>query len=154
MSDAFDRALKLLELRPHFRREVELKLERAGFEREAVDAALEKLVRLGYLDDAPIARIHAQTLASRKGYGVARVRLELLRRGASPEAVTGALESLTPEGDLDRAREVTARWSRKSAPNRAALARHLDRRGFDRRVIFTILKELAPDGGGESFAEE
>jgi regulatory protein len=151
---AFDRGLKMLERRPHFRREVEQKLARAGCEGAAIDEAVDRLTKLGYLDDVPIAKSHAAMLADRKGYGAMRVRAELIRRGASPEAVVSAMASLSPEGDLDRARGVVAKWWRKGGADRAALARHLDRRGFDRRVIFTILKELAPDGEGESFAEE
>lgn len=154
MSGAFDRAIRMLERRPHFRREVEEKLARAGHEAPEIEQAVDRLATLGYLDDVPIAKSHAAMLAGRKGYGATKVRAELVRRGASPEAVVSAMASLSPEGDLDRAREVAARWSRKAGTDRAVLARHLDRRGFDRRVIFTILKELAPDGEGEAFAEE
>ncbi|MGE0641329.1 MAG: regulatory protein RecX [Thermoanaerobaculia bacterium] len=151
---AFDRAARLLERRPHFRREIEQKLARAGHEIDEIDEAVQRLTRLGYLDDLPAARSFAAQLAERKGYGVKRIRSELARRGADEEAIAGALAALPADGDFDRAREAAGRWQRRGGDAPAALARHLDRRGFDRRVIFAVLKELAPAAGGESFADE
>jgi regulatory protein len=154
---AFDRALKLLELRPHFAREVERKLARAGYGRDEIAAAIARLGELGYLDDATHAKNHAATLAERKGYGATRIRAELARRGATGEAIGSALASVDPDAELARAREAAEKWLRKNRSEAAALARHLSRKGFDRRAIFTVLKELgsAPeDTEGESFAEE
>ena len=144
----------MLERRPHFRAELARKLARAGCEAGEIEEALARLTRLGYLDDLPAARSFAAQLAERKGYGVKRIRAELARRGADEEAIAGALAALPADGDLGRAREAAGRWRRRGGGAPAALARHLDRRGFDRRVIFAVLKELAPAAGGESFADE
>jgi regulatory protein len=157
---AFERALRMLERRPHFRREIEQKLGRAGSPPEEIAEALARLAKLGYLDDAAFARGHAAVLAERKGYGRNRIRQELLRRGAPAEVVAEAVAALSgsgegePDADLERAREAVRRWAKRGSADRAALARHLDRKGFDRRVIFTVLKELAPDGASESFADD
>jgi regulatory protein len=157
---AFERALRMIELRPHFRRELERKLARAGAPAEEIAEALARLAGFGYLDDAAFARNHAAVLAGRKGFGRNRIRQELARRGASPEAIAAALAALTsveegePDADLARAREAARRWSKRDSADPAALARHLDRKGFDRRVIFTVLKELAPEGASESFADD
>jgi len=154
---AFDRALRLLELRPHFAREVERKLERAGYEATEIETAVRRLAELGYLDDAAHAKSHAATLGDRKGYGTTRIRAELVRRGASSDSIAAALAGGGGEADLVRAREAAAKWLRRGSKDRAALARHLGRRGFDRRAIFTVLKELdsAPENTeGESFADD
>lgn len=158
---AFDRALKYLELRPHFRREVEVKLRRAGFEAVEVAEVVSRLAKLGYLDDMTLARSFAATLAARKRQGASRIRQELLRRGAPPEAVAAALAGADPNDEIERAREAARKWRRAASRNGAgaadALARHLARKGFDRRVIFSVLKELAPSGGdaeSEAFAED
>jgi regulatory protein len=155
---AFDRAAKLLERRPHFRRELERKLARAGFAADEIAAAVERLSALGHLDDLAQAKLHAATLAGRKRFGAARVRAELLRRGAPDEAIDAALGDRDPEAELARARDAARRWVARARAGDGrggpALARHLDRKGFERRVIFTVLRELAPDGEGESFAEE
>jgi regulatory protein len=146
---AFERALRLLERRPHFRREVEQKLGRAGCDRAEIVAAVERLAALGYLDDAGNARRHAASLAERKGYGTSRIRAELARRGAPPdaieEAVGGATKGEGRENELARARAQADRWRRTGRGGADALARHLARRGFAAADVFAIVREQFPD---------
>lgn len=141
------KAAQLLALRPHFRRELEVKLERAGYERAQIAAALDKLARLRLLDDAALARSFVETVARRKGWGRMRVAQELARRGAPEEAAQGALADLSADTDLERAREAARRWRARGAGSAAdaahALARHLSRRGFASSAIFKVLKEMA-----------
>lgn len=146
-----------MSVRPHFRRELEVKLARAGYERAEIGEALDKLARLRLLDDDALACAFVETVARRKGWGRLRVAQELTRRGA-PEAATGAaLAALSPDADLERAREAAGRWRRKGVRNADALARHLSRRGFASSAIFKVLKEMAPstsDEEGEAATEE
>jgi len=149
---AYERALKLLERRPHFARELALKLGRAGCPEPEIVAALERLAGLRLLDDEALARSYAAELARRKGYGRARIVQELARRGAPEEAIGMAVGELTPDDELARAREVAAKWARSSPLEPAALARHLARRGYPRHVIFRVLREFAP--GAEASPED
>ncbi len=164
---AGDKAAQLLALRPHFRRELEVKLERAGYAREEVALALDKLVQLRLLDDLALARAFVETVARRKGWGRMRVAQELARRGAPEEAAQAALAGRSPEDDLEGAREAARRYrgkSRGDGPGRAdALARHLSRRGFSSSAIFKVLKEMAAptprlsearDEGSEAASED
>jgi SOS response regulatory protein OraA/RecX len=154
---AADKAAALLALRPHFRRELELKLGRSGYEREEIAAALDKLTNLRLLDDAAQARTFVETVARRKGWGRMRVAQELARRGAPEAAAEAALAGLSSDADLEAAREAARRWRAKSGggraasqPGRDALARHLSRRGFASSAIFKVLKEMAlPESSGE-----
>lgn len=141
---AGDKAAALLALRPHFRRELETKLGRAGYGREEVDGALDKLARLGLLNDAELARAFVETVARRKGWGRMRVAQELARRGAPGEAAEAALATLSVEDDLEAARDAARRWRRRGEARPEALARHLSRRGFGSSAIFKVLKEMAP----------
>ncbi|HEY6324859.1 MAG TPA: regulatory protein RecX [Thermoanaerobaculia bacterium] len=141
----YDRACRLLGLRPHFRAELTAKLARRGYPRPEIEQALERLAREGWLDDAAAARGLVASRLARGAEGRPRLRAELERRGAPPDAVAAALDEL-PEDDLPAAREAARRWHGKSA---AALARHLARKGFSRRAIFAVLKEhpdLAAEG--------
>ncbi len=154
---AVDKAARLLALRPHFRRELEVKLERAGYERGQIAEALDKLARLRLLDDAALARSFVETVARRKGWGRMRVAQELARRGAPEAAAQAALAELPAEADLERAREAARRWRTRgagsSADAAAALARYLSRRGFASSAIFKVLKEMAsksPAGAGDA----
>ncbi|MBP9146186.1 MAG: RecX family transcriptional regulator [Thermoanaerobaculia bacterium] len=167
---AADKAARLLALRPHFRRELEVKLERSGYGRAEVAEALEKLVRLKLLDDLALARAFVETVARRKGWGRMRVAQELARRGAPEEAAQAALALRSPEDDLEGAREAARRFRSKSsgaasgdAGRAEALARHLSRRGFASSAIFKVLKEMAAstsrlsearDEGSEAASED
>ena len=167
---AAEKAAALLALRPHFRRELERKLGRSGYEREEIATALDQLVNLRLLDDAAQARAFVETVARRKGWGRMRVAQELSRRGAPEAAAEAALAGLSADADLDAAREAARRWRAKSGSGRGAshgrhgshgsrdaLARHLSRRGFASSAIFKVLKEMAltvPDEDGDPPAED
>lgn len=137
-------------MRPHFRRELETKLGRAGYGRAEVAEALDRLVRLGLLDDGALARSFVETVARRKGWGRLRVGQELARRGAPAEAAEAALADLSPEDDLEAARAAARRWQRRGDGRSEALARHLSRRGFASSAIFKVLKEMAPSAPNEA----
>lgn len=145
------KAADLLALRPHFRRELEQKLARAGYEAEEIAGALDKLARLRLLDDAALARTFIETTARRKGWGRMRVAQELARRGAPREAAEAALALLSAADDLEAARKAAERWRRghrgaasSGSLGAQALARHLARKGFARNAILKVLKEMAP----------
>ena len=146
----YERACALLALRPHFRQELAAKLARRGYPPAELEAALDRLGRQGYLDDAAAARGLVAARLARGGLGRDRLRADLERRGAAPAAVAAALDEL-PADELPAAREAASRWHGK---NDAALARHLARKGFTRRAIFAVLKEhpTAADSAGDGEA--
>jgi regulatory protein len=137
----YDKAVQLLALRPHFRRELEGKLARRGYPPDEVEAALERLGRQGYLNEADTAQAFVEGRQSRGGEGRSRLKAELVKRGAAGEAIESALEDLTPGDDLAAAREVAAKWARGGKRDPAALARHLQRKGFSPRAIVAVLQE-------------
>jgi SOS response regulatory protein OraA/RecX len=75
-----------------------------------------------------------------KAEGRLRLRAELEKRGAPPDAVEEALAAVS-EDDLEPTREAAERWRRLHPRGKpAALAQHLARKGFSRRAIFAVLK--------------
>jgi regulatory protein len=136
---AYDKALQLLAARAHFRRELERKLAQRGFPPEEIEAALARLAEGKYLDDRATARVFVESRQERGGEGRARLRAELLKRGAPEESVEAALAELTPEDDLPAAREAAGSWRRKGGIDPRALARHLERKGFSGRAIVSVL---------------
>jgi regulatory protein len=149
LKPCFDQACDLLALRPHFRRELAMKLERRGYPAADRESALDRLEAQGYLDDLASARGFVAARMAR-GEGRARLRSELERRGAAPAAVAAVLAEL-PEDDLPAARLAAGQWRPVGRAGnggraghdaaRAALARHLARKGFSRRAIFAVLNE-------------
>ncbi|MBX5464312.1 MAG: regulatory protein RecX [Clostridia bacterium] len=142
------RALGWLSVHARARREVELRLLRAGFRGQAVELALARLERLGYLDDAAVAR----RLVEERGreWGTARLRQELRRRGLPPAMVEEALASAGLPGEEEVALELARRrWLRcgdlPAEVCRRRLAGFLRRRGFAWQVVEEVLARLDSD---------
>ena len=145
---AYDRGLDLLARRMHFTAELRMKLVRRGYPEAEVDGAIERLAGDGFLDEHEAAKMLVRSL-QRRGYGRRRLELDLRRRGADAAAAAAALERVGEEDELERAGSVAARWRRAhSARDRAALARHLERRGFAPRTIGAVLFDSADDAAG------
>jgi SOS response regulatory protein OraA/RecX len=169
----YDKAVELLGQRPHFRRQLAVKLARRGFAEAEIEQALDRLAEQGYLDDTEAARGYAAARRAREGEGRVRIEAELRRRGAAAAAVTAALADL-PADEVPAAREAAARWMRLhggrasgapgaagsaagasgaigAAGDLAALARHLARKGFPAHVIVAVLNEQ-PGGAAAAAA--
>ena len=136
---AYQKAVQLLGSRPHFRRELQAKLAQRGFPPEEIEEALDRLTEQGYLNDSRTAAGFVEHRLEKTSEGRLRLRAELEKRGAPPQAIQDALAAV-PEDDMEPAREAAERWRRlhpRGEP--AALARHLARKGFSRRAIFALL---------------
>jgi regulatory protein len=147
--DAYARALRLLGQRAHLRAELRRKLLQRGYDAADVEAALDRCAEQGYLDDEATAAALAREGQSRRGWGSAKVKAELVRRGASAEAIGAALATSSDEEETARARAVAAQWLRRSSKGgdwRPSLARHLDRKGFSRRAIVAALQDAGAAG--------
>ena len=92
---------------------------------------LERLGRLGYVDDARVARTRAEQLAAR-GSGDALIRDDLERRGIGGEAIEEALAELEPE--RERAARVVAQRGRGPRT-----ARYLASRGFGEEAFAALI---------------
>ena len=151
---AEDKAAALLGIRPHFRRELAQKLAAREYESEEIEAALDHLASLGYLDDERTAREFVAARQARKSEGFLRLKLELERRGAPPEAVAAALAEL-PDDDLAPCQDAAEAWRRAHPKgNVASLARHLARKGFRQRSIVEVCRSLDAAGGAELDLED
>ncbi|MES1241499.1 MAG: regulatory protein RecX [Acidobacteriota bacterium] len=145
MPGCYDKAVQLLGSRPHFRRELEAKLAQRGFPAEEIGEALDRLANHGYLDDAKTAAGFVEQRLGRSSEGRLRLKAELEKRGAPPEAVESALAGL-PDDDLGPARDAAERWARLHPRGKGtSLAQHLARKGFSRRAIFAVLTERRED---------
>jgi regulatory protein len=106
---------------------VDARLERAGVAEPDREEALERLERVGYVDDARLATRRAATLAER-GWGDAGIAADLERQGVSAELTAEALAALMPE--LERARRLV-----ETRGPGAKTAGYLARHGFDEAAV-------------------
>jgi len=106
-------------------------LRERGVGEEERAETLATLARVGYLDDARVARLRAEQLAGR-GSGDALIRHDLRGRGLDPEHVEAALEALPPE------RERAARVTAERGPG-ARTVRYLAARGFGEDALQAVV---------------
>jgi regulatory protein len=142
----YDRALRLLARRFHFERELRLKLAQRSYPPDEVEETFARLRHEGFLDDRRAAEEWLR-VRRRRGDGPRRLAAGLARLGLGREAIAEHLGAGEEDGENARARAVAERWlsrqaGRSGAPDPAALARHLDRRGFGRRDILSVLGDL------------
>ena len=97
-----ERALGLLAVRARSRRELQGRLRQAGFEAAEIEDVLERLGRVGLVDDAAFARQVAEHRFGIKNSGARAVSHELLAKGVSTSLVAEIVGE-ADAGEEDRA---------------------------------------------------
>jgi len=148
---AKQKALKLLEHRPHSRAEIGRRLSRAGFAEDVVEETLTRLEDLGLIDDAQFSRSWVNHRLAGKAMGKVRIKWELRQKGVPAEVAEEALSAVDADAEYQSALDAARRrWQKDKAPDERArrrrLASFLRRQGFDWDVITRILNELSADG--------
>ncbi len=93
--------------------ELRRKLGRRGYEEPQIDAAIARLVDLGYLDDRAFAESHVRRRSGSRG--PLALSAELAARGVKPEVARAALTFLKPEAQLQAAIQLVRRQTGRSA---------------------------------------
>ena len=141
-------ALRILAHREHSVAELTQKLIRRGYAGDVVQHVIAECLRLNYLDDQRVAQ---QVLAriKRKGFGIHRVRSELLKRGlAGEESGDDPGESMSAADEQIVARRVSLKkWeSLKHHPDatkrKLRLQRFLRSRGFSDSVVIEVVAAM------------
>jgi regulatory protein len=148
---AYDTALKLLARRDHFRAELGDKLRCRAFDDGDIEAALDRIEGLGLLDDESLARRFVEFRSVDRGWGPARLSVELRRRGVDRDLAerVARLDDATHDRALETAvRRVVVRaksgWWRLP-DRRARLISSLIGRGFDPDVASSAIHRLAAE---------
>lgn len=148
---AVDHAARFLSYRPRSVREVRDNLSKR-YEPPTIDAAIEKLEYLGYLDDHAFARYWVENRDTFKPRGRAALRYELRGKGLSDAVIEAALDDHDERDAAHRAATDKARRLRGlSQPVfQTKMSSYLQRRGFSFDVIRDVIKQLkdelaAPD---------
>ena len=135
--EAFDAALRLVGQRRQSERELRQKLGRKEFGEAVVEAVLEDLKRLGYLDDAKYAEVRASDSVRIKKHGPGRAKSELMGKGIDASTAEKAVAEAYEEVDeVAMATELAMKKKpslMRLEPDAAKrrLIGFLQRRGFD-----------------------
>ena len=150
----YNRALDLLSRRAHFSAELRRKLSQRHYDDSEIDAAIAKLLERKFLDDRATAKAFVESRMRRGGLGRQKLFADLLKRGVDSDLASEAVDRLGYEEELAAGRETFRKWQRRSKSadtggdewqqrqaEKHALTRHLNRKGFSKRVILEVLAD-------------
>ena len=103
--DVHERALGLLAVRQRSRRELERRLVQAGFEPDEVADELERLERVGLIDDEAFARAMVESRMGSRGESRRVVAGKLAQAGVAGDVAVTVLDE-APEADESRAQRL------------------------------------------------
>ncbi len=142
---AYQKSLRLLAVRGRSAKEMQERLEAAGFGAETAGQVLERLSSSGLLDDRRFAFDRARALGER-GFGPRRIRFDLRRRGIEKLLIEEALEqAYGEEGRLGRLQRLLehrfgeALAGSRDMKTKARAQRYLYSRGFEQDEIMALL---------------
>ena len=161
---ATEAALGLLDVRARARREIETRLAQKGYEQDTVAKVMEKLTRLGLLDDAQFAAqwVEARTRATgTRPIGRRRLSQELYGKGVPKDQIAEAVGTVSTDDELVLARAAAAKKVRTVPEQKEArqaerqkLIAFLGRRGFGWESIKIAAREALPEPGDEDGLED
>jgi regulatory protein len=149
----FDRALAMIDFRPRAIKELRRQLLRKGEPEEHIGPAIEKLTRLGILNDTEYARVFTRVKSNGPGYSRRRISQELSKRGVAREVAQQAIgdaverDEINEQDTLRRVAEKKLRTLSRYDPDtqKRRLYAFLARRGFAsddiRNVMSRVLAE-------------
>ncbi|HEY0491906.1 MAG TPA: regulatory protein RecX [Candidatus Dormibacteraeota bacterium] len=145
---AYSAALKKLARQPQSRATLAQKLERQGFEPEAVGVALDRAQGDGYLNDEEFARSLVRRRSTSRGYGL--IARELRAKGVEDSNAAPALGTVDRDAEAAQALELGRSMLRQRPPAdrqalQALVGARLGRRGFDSGLIYRVCRQLADD---------
>ncbi|MEM8876187.1 MAG: RecX family transcriptional regulator [Planctomycetota bacterium] len=147
-AEAFEAGTRLLSMRLQGESELRTKLKRRDFPPAVIDAVVEELRRLGYLNDAAFAEAKARDAAKARGHGSRRALAELRKVGVDEKTAAAAVEKVYEEhDDVAVARDLAAKKLRTltrfdDATKKRRLYGMLARRGFDSEICATVIDEV------------
>jgi len=136
------RALRYLARREHSRAELHRKLLPFAASQQLLEVLLSELEGRKLLSNHRFAEMRTHIL-SRK-YGAAKIRQDLKSKGVPDEIV----DSVSAEGELERAREILRRKYKTPATTReerAKRGRFLQGRGFSLDTIYRLVRNDADE---------
>ena len=144
-------AFRLLAYRNRTCAEISRKLERSEYPAEIAAAVVDHLKVIGLVDDTRYAANYAEVRFRSGGYGPARIRSDLQRKGIGRVEAAAAVAEVfnSQEEILDKARDLARkRWERlKREPDdrkrNKKLYDYLARRGYPFDVIHRIVEEIS-----------
>lgn len=151
---AKEAALRMLDRQDRSVGECRAKLGERGFQEEAIEAALERMVELDLLNDERYARMLVRTRHAERGL-VGRALVEQLRRKSIPPHI---IDRAMEEVDEQSTRSVAAEFAQRRLRSMASVDRDkkfrrlvsmLARKGYSPGVAISVVTELLNEGDSD-----
>lgn len=142
---AADNIANLLSYRPQSSHEIRQKLSKKGYEEAVIEAAIERMTRMGYLDDRSFARFWIESRSRSKPLGKQALRFELRQKGIADAIVRELLDELVDESDAAyqaAAGRVNRMKGHSQREFKQKLGAFLQRRGFRYDAVNQALNQL------------
>ena len=126
---------------------------------DIAETVLDRMIELGYLDDAAFAESFVRSRHEYQRKGSRRISQDLQRKGVEPEVIEAAMEAIDPEAETENARTLVAKklratrgLERNKRVNR--IAGMLMRNGYSGSDVFDVIRQaLDAEAEGENFDE-
>jgi regulatory protein len=140
-------ALRQLTMAPRSRAQLSDAMAKRGVPDEVAEAVLDRFEEVRLVDDEDFARQWVETRHAGRGLSRRALRHELRARGVADETVEAAVDEISPEAELEAARQLVRRRMSGMAsddPVRRTrrLAGMLARKGYGTSVAFRAIRDV------------
>jgi regulatory protein len=136
---AYDKAINYLSFRRRSRNEIEKYLLSKGYEEPVVSSTIERLEQQKLIDDAQFADSWVRDRQNLRPRSRRQLAMELRAKGLDDEVITGRLEELGEEGELEAIRAVISKKAARLSSER--LTQYLLQRGYKYDLVKKALSE-------------
>ena len=143
----FDRAVKLLARRPYSTTELRRHLETKEIAPAVIDEALDRLARLGYVDDRAFALYWVENRERFRPRGPRALQYELRQKGVADAIIAEVLAELDPFDSAYQAAQEKVRrlQGTDQAHFRNTVGAFLVRRGFGYDIVREVIDQIVAE---------
>ena|SRR5271166_4169787 len=146
--------LRMLTMAPRTQAQLATALRRRGVPDEAAAAVLERFAEVKLIDDAMFARAWVDSRHHGRGLASRALGAELRQRGVARDDIQAALSELSPDVELETARDLVARRLPGTAgmPLQARMRRLvglLARKGYSSGLAYRVVREALEAEAGD-----
>ena len=134
-------AFSLLSIRGYSEKEMTARLQRRGYNDEAIQNTILYLVERGYLNDTALCRMLYEKYIAKK-YGIKAISYKLFQRGFSGEVIHETLKDYNMDNEWQNAFTLLQKKGILKNINKQKIARYLLSRGFTMSTVQTIILKL------------